>query len=90
MFATTDLLPLLAERGVALSREQAYRLVVRVPERLNLTALATLCDILDCSPPSWSSPTPRPPPPRAVARWARRRPGRASTGRAATGQVSCR
>jgi DNA-binding Xre family transcriptional regulator len=50
MFATTDLVPLLAERGVSLSREQVYRLVVRVPERLNLTALAALCDILDCSP----------------------------------------
>lgn len=50
MFATTDLLPLLAERGVTLSREQVYRLVVRVPERLNLTALAALCDILACTP----------------------------------------
>ena len=50
MFATTDLVPLLAERGVSLSREQVYRLVVRVPERLNLTALAALCDILACSP----------------------------------------
>ena len=50
MFATTDLVPLLAERGVSLSREQVYRLVVRVPERLNLAALAALCDILDCSP----------------------------------------
>ena len=50
MFATTDLVPLLVDRGVSLSREQVYRLVVRVPERLNLTALAALCDILDCSP----------------------------------------
>ncbi|MHB1063074.1 MAG: helix-turn-helix domain-containing protein [Georgenia sp.] len=50
MFATTDLIPLLAERGVSLSREQVYRLVVRVPQRLNLAALAALCDILDCSP----------------------------------------
>jgi len=50
MFATTDLVPLLAERGVSLSREQVYRLVVRVPQRLNLSALAALCDILNCSP----------------------------------------
>ena len=50
MFATTDLVPLLAQRGVRLSREQVYRLVVGVPERLNLAALAALCDILDCSP----------------------------------------
>lgn len=50
MFATTDLVPLLAERGVALSREQVYRLVARVPERLSLTTLAALCDILSCTP----------------------------------------
>jgi len=31
MFATTDLVPLLAERGVSLSREQVYRLVVGSP-----------------------------------------------------------
>ena len=30
-FATTELRPLLAERGVVLSREQVYRLVVRTP-----------------------------------------------------------
>jgi hypothetical protein len=29
MYATTDLRPLLAERGIALSREQVYRLVTR-------------------------------------------------------------
>ena len=50
MFATTDLVPLLAERGVVLSREQVYRLVARVPERLSLTTLAALCDILSCGP----------------------------------------
>jgi DNA-binding Xre family transcriptional regulator len=48
MFVTTELGPLLAERGVALSREQVYRLVTRTPERLNLAVLAALCDILDC------------------------------------------
>ena len=50
MFATTDLVPLLAMRGVALSREQVYRLVTRTPERLSLTTLAALCDILCCGP----------------------------------------
>lgn len=50
MFATTDLVPLLAERGVVLSREQVYRLVVKTPQRLNLAVLAALCDILDCAP----------------------------------------
>ena len=46
MYATTQLRPLLAERGVALSREQVYRLVTGVPERLSLATLAALCDIL--------------------------------------------
>ena len=50
MFATTELRPLLAERGVVLSREQVYRLVVRTPERLSLATLAALCDILGCGP----------------------------------------
>jgi DNA-binding Xre family transcriptional regulator len=50
MFATTELGPLLAERGVVLSREQVYRLVTGTPERLNLTTLAALCDILDVTP----------------------------------------
>lgn len=50
MFATTDLGPLLAERGVALSREQVYRLATGTPERLSLHILAALCDILECTP----------------------------------------
>jgi DNA-binding Xre family transcriptional regulator len=50
MYATTQLGPLLAERGVALSREQVYRLVTGVPERLSLATLAALCDILGCQP----------------------------------------
>lgn len=50
MFATTELGPLLAERGVVLSREQVYRLVAGTPERLNLTTLAALCDILGVTP----------------------------------------
>ena len=50
MYATTDLRPLLADRGVALSREQVYRLVAQTPERLSLVTLAALCDILGCQP----------------------------------------
>ncbi len=50
MFATSDLVPLLAARGVVLSREQTYRLVAKVPERLSLMTLAALCDILECTP----------------------------------------
>ncbi|MEU3733671.1 helix-turn-helix transcriptional regulator [Streptomyces sp. NPDC033538] len=50
MFQTTDLVPLLAERGVHLSREQVFRLVTQTPQRLSTDALAALCDILDCQP----------------------------------------
>jgi DNA-binding Xre family transcriptional regulator len=47
MFATTDLVPPLAERGITLSASQVHRLVTGVPERLSLTVLAAICDILD-------------------------------------------
>ncbi|MDN5759128.1 MAG: helix-turn-helix transcriptional regulator [Tomitella sp.] len=49
-FATSDLVPLLAERGIHLSREQVYRLVTTTPQRLSLDVLAALCDILDADP----------------------------------------
>ncbi len=50
MFQTSELVPRLAERGVRLSREQVYRLVTGVPQRLSLQTLAALCDILGCTP----------------------------------------
>jgi DNA-binding Xre family transcriptional regulator len=50
MYATSDLVPLLAERGVVLSATQVYRLVTQVPERLSLRTLMALCDILGCTP----------------------------------------
>jgi DNA-binding Xre family transcriptional regulator len=50
LFATSDLQPLLAERGIQLSREQVYRLVAQTPQRLSLDVLAALCDILECGP----------------------------------------
>lgn len=49
-FQTSDLVPLLAERGVTLSREQVFRLVTQPPQRLSMDTLAALCDILDCQP----------------------------------------
>jgi DNA-binding Xre family transcriptional regulator len=49
LFATTDLIPLLAARGIRLSSSQVYRLVVDRPERLSLKVLMALLDILDCS-----------------------------------------
>jgi len=86
MFATSDLVPLLAARGVVLSREQVYRLVAKVPERLSLTTLAALCDILDCTPaeliePVRSAPKPaaaKAEPTRATVRQIRPRPARVS------------
>ncbi len=49
MYATTELVPLLAERGVDLSREQVFRLVTQPPQRLSMDTLAALCDILGCT-----------------------------------------
>ncbi|MGH3974324.1 MAG: helix-turn-helix domain-containing protein [Pseudonocardiaceae bacterium] len=50
MFATTDLLGPLAERGVEISRQMVHRVVTKPPQRINLDLLAALCDILDCTP----------------------------------------
>lgn len=47
MFATTDLIEPLAERGIHLSSSQVYRLVVDRPERLSLKVLVALMDILE-------------------------------------------
>lgn len=48
LWQTTDLAPLLVERGIVLSAPQVYRLVVQTPERLSLKTLMALCDALDC------------------------------------------
>jgi len=50
LWKTTDLIPLLSERGVSLSTAQVHRLVTQPPDRLNLRALAALCDGLSCTP----------------------------------------
>lgn len=50
LYLTTDLVPLLAERGVVLSREHVFRLVTSPPQRLSMDVLAALCGILECSP----------------------------------------
>ncbi|MBC9730985.1 helix-turn-helix transcriptional regulator [Streptomyces sp. TRM68367] len=48
MFSTTDLRPLLAERGISLSASQVFRLVTEKPERLSMKTLMALLDILGC------------------------------------------
>jgi hypothetical protein len=45
MHNSTDLIPRLLERGIALSRPQVYRLVTQRPERVSLQMMAALCDI---------------------------------------------
>ena len=50
LYATTDLLPLLADRGIELSASQAFRLVTGTPERLSLPIMAAMCDALECEP----------------------------------------
>lgn len=57
LFSTTDLQPLLVERGVELSAAQVYRLVTSSPERLNMRVLAAVCDALDCTPNDLIEPT---------------------------------
>jgi DNA-binding Xre family transcriptional regulator len=50
MYATTDIIPHLAEHGIVLSSSQAHRLVAGTPERLNLHVLSALCHILGVTP----------------------------------------
>jgi DNA-binding Xre family transcriptional regulator len=49
LYMTTDLAPLLAERGISLSAPQVFRLVTQTPERLSLRTLMALCDALGCT-----------------------------------------
>lgn len=47
---STDLAPLLRERGIDLSPSQVYRIVTQRPERVSLKLIAALCDIFGCGP----------------------------------------
>lgn len=67
MFATVDLVPLLAERDITLSASQVHRLVTGTPERLSLAVLAALCDIFDVTPAELIPTTAENVTPRAVA-----------------------
>lgn len=49
LWSTTELAPLLVERGIVLSSTQVYRLVTQTPERLSLRILMALCDALECT-----------------------------------------
>jgi DNA-binding Xre family transcriptional regulator len=50
IYTTTELGPLLNDRGITLSASQVHRLVSGVPERLSMPVLAALCDIFDTTP----------------------------------------
>lgn len=50
LYNTTDLVPLLADRGVVMTSTQVYRVVTGEPERLNMRLLSALCDIFGCTP----------------------------------------
>lgn len=50
LWKSTQLRPLLRERGINLSESQVYRLVTGTPERLSIRVLIALCDIFDCTP----------------------------------------
>lgn len=56
LFQTSELVPLLAERGVTVSREHVYRLVTKTPQRVNIGILAALCDALACDPGDLMTP----------------------------------
>ncbi|MGH3438929.1 MAG: helix-turn-helix domain-containing protein [Sciscionella sp.] len=46
----TELVPLLADRGINLSASQVHRLVSGTPERLSLQVMSAFCDVLGCTP----------------------------------------
>jgi DNA-binding Xre family transcriptional regulator len=81
MFATTDLIGPLAQRGIGLSSSQVYRLVVERPERLSLKVLMALLDILDCSMEDLIEPVP------AAAAPGRSRETRAAGGGTGVGEL---
>lgn len=67
LFNATDLVPLLAERGINLSSVQVWRLVTQTPERLSLPVLAALCDIFEVTAEQLIATTARNTPARKTA-----------------------
>jgi hypothetical protein len=58
MFKTTDLIGLLADRGITRDRAQVYRLVVRKPRRMDISMMLALCDIFGCQLTELAVPRP--------------------------------
>ena len=76
LFNASDLVPLLAERGITLSAVQVWRLVTQTPEWPSLPVLAALCDIFEVTPAQLIAPGPRTRPQRRRPRTAGRAAGR--------------
>jgi hypothetical protein len=81
MFATTDLIEPLADRGIRLSSSQVYRLVVERPERLSLKILMALLNILDCTMADLIEPVP------AAAGQGKQKKAKAAGAEAGVGQL---
>lgn len=64
MFKTTDLLKPLADRGIARDRTQVYRLVTEKPQRMDISMMLALCDILGCQLTDLAVPVDEAPPSR--------------------------
>ena len=50
MHNSTDLAPLLRERGIDLSPSQIYRIVTQRPKRVSMMLIAALANIFQCGP----------------------------------------
>ena len=87
MFATTDLVGPLAQRGIRLSSSQVYRLVTERPERLSLKILMALLDILDCSMEELIEPVAAPGRQQPERPGGRRGPGSGTCGRSGPGSA---
>jgi hypothetical protein len=75
MFATTDLIGPLEQRGIRLSSSQVYRLVAERPERPSLKVLMALLDILGCAMEDLVEPVAAATPARKAVATSKREPG---------------
>ena len=54
----SDLIPALTDRGIPLSRAAIYSALSAAPDRISLSLLAALCDVLECTPNDLLQPRP--------------------------------
>lgn len=87
MFSTSELIGPLADRGIHLSRSQVYRLVAEVPERISVSTVLALIDILGCQFTDLALPG-EPQPSQATRKAARRKAAAGAAGPGATRSAS--